>query len=108
MISHRGGWLHEAIGRALHSLRAFLHSLFGTCIQPCQKWGKQLIVGYEHKQQPKYDDWFGVFAALVWNEHLTLSVGFADLGNAKPLKGIGIPNGLNLHHQAVMGVTYQF
>jgi hypothetical protein len=44
----------------------------------------------------------------VWNEHLTLSVGFADLGNAKPLKGIGIPNGLNLHNQVAMGVTYQF
>jgi len=70
--------------------------------------GKQLIVGYEHKQQPKYDDWFSVFAALVWNEHLTLSVGFADLGNAKPLKGLGVNNGLNVHHQAVMGITYQF
>jgi len=77
-------------------------------VVPWAGGGKQLLIGYEYKQQPKYDDWFSIFAALVYDPHILISVGFADLGNAKPLKAIGNNAGLNIHHQFVLGLTYSF
>jgi hypothetical protein len=63
---------------------------------------KRLLVGAEYRTKPdqlglKEDDWWDVFAAYAVNKHLSVTAGYADLGEIATYKG---QRGLYLSLQA--------